>query len=101
MDRLTPKVAARFAALDVGYGPAGTSLTFGKDFAPTTECNECGKDARLALTVKEPPKETTYVRDLYPSEEGDDFWPSEAAAFAVYICPDPDCAEATTIWNEK
>lgn len=101
MDPLTLKVAARCAALEVGYGPAGTGLTYQKDFPPTTECHECGEDARLALVVREPTKEEMYVKSLYPNDpEGDGFWPHEDAAFAIYICPDTDCAEATTLWNQ-
>jgi hypothetical protein len=103
MSKLTLKVAARYAAehggLDVGYGPAGTGLTYQAEFDPTTKCFKCGKDARLAITIKEKPGGDA-VCHLYDNHDEGKFWLHDLAAYAIYLCPDVDCAEATTLWNQ-
>jgi hypothetical protein len=109
VDRLTHAVAARYlshrADVEVGYGPGGKNLSYQGDFPEVTPCKTCGKEARLALVVREKGGPSNvqpeYVTDLHLNDpKGDGFWLHDAGAFATYICTNIDCAAATTLWNQ-
>lgn len=89
--------------MTVAIGTEGLDLTFQRPFEPTTTCVKCGKKARIAFTIAEPMTdgEKRYITDLHSNDPGGEgFWLHDAAAFAVYLCTDIDCATATTLWNQ-
>jgi hypothetical protein len=92
--------------MQIGYGENGRTLTWQAHFEPETKCVKCGEKARIALIVREPGGMHEYVCDRHPNdpkgERSNDpgFWLHDAAAFAIYLCTDIDCATATTLWNQ-
>jgi len=91
----------RLAEYLVKPGLEGKDLTWQADFPDETPCVKCSKSARLAIVLKEPSEIEKYVTDLYKNDpQGEGFWLHDAAAFATYLCPDIDCATATTLWNQ-
>ena len=81
----------------IGYGDEGRCLTYQDSFPPTTRCVKCGKVSRFALSVIE--NGTEFACRAHKDEKSV-FWLHDAAAFAIYLCTDYDCAEATTLWNQ-
>lgn len=101
-DPIASRVARRFLAVNLGYGPAGAQLTQQAPFELTTPCVRCGQEARLALTIQENAGESEYVTWVHPNDpRGEGFWLHDAASFAIYLCRDIDCTTATTLWNQS
>jgi hypothetical protein len=101
-DSVASRVAERYkaAALEVGYGTERRDLTTQEDFPVTTACVKCGTSSRLAMTIREPSGEDRYVCHVFENGQNSAFWLHDAAAFAIYLCPDIDCATATCLWNQ-
>ncbi len=88
---------------DLAYGTEGCcTLTFQDEFPEEAVCAHCGKEgARLAFVFAEAGGAGEYICELHENDpEGEGFWLHDAAAFAVYLCRDIKCAEATTKWNQ-
>jgi hypothetical protein len=84
----------------IELGEAGTDLTWQTEFPKITKCCKCGKSSRLAFVAKED-REDDYVCHLHKNDpKGEGFWLHDAAAFAVYLCTDIECAEGTVLWNQ-
>lgn len=90
----------------LGYGEEGRGLSWQLPFPKEVKCCHCGKEgARLAFVFQEKGgenwKEKEFACRLHANEGGHEgFWLHDAAAFAVYICRDIECAQATTKWNQ-
>lgn len=87
--------------MEVGYGTERRDLTTQADFPVTTECVKCGTSSRLALTIREPSGQDRYISGVFENGGQDGaFWLHDAAAFAIYLCPNIECATATCLWNQ-
>jgi hypothetical protein len=88
--------------VSVVYGSKGCKNSYQGPFPETTKCVKCGKDARIAMVVREEGSgqdEGPYVTDLHPNEPVK-FWVHDVMATATYLCTDVNCATATTLWNQ-
>ena len=106
MDRLAHRALKR-AALEYGYGVEGLDYSYQGGFHSTTPCVKCGKEARVALVLREffdrskPSKDQYFVERIYPNDpKGAGFWVHDCVAFAIYFCTDIKCTTATTLWDQ-
>ena len=84
--------------MQIAKGTKGLDLTFQDDFPEVTQC-PCGGTARVAFVAAEEKEEGQFICDLHDNNIGKGgFWPHDAAAFAVYLCP--QCFDAVTLWNQ-
>ena len=84
----------------IWYGDVALDKSWQADFPKTTPCVKCGETARHALTVMEEDGPQYASRAHRNDPDGEGFWLHDAAAFAIYLCKDIDCATATTLWNQ-
>lgn len=100
--KLANNFLKKYAKLEHGLGVDSGELSYQKAFKATTPCIKCDKEARLAITILEKfDDESKFITDIHKNDpDGDGFWPHDATAFAIYICPDIKCATATTLWNQ-
>jgi hypothetical protein len=86
--------------LKLANDPNANKQSWQAEFPKVTECCKCKSPARLALTIKENPKEKEYISNLYPNliSKGGDAWLHDACAIAIYFCT--KCLEPTALYNQ-
>lgn len=90
--------------MQVTLGQEGLSKTWQRVFEPTTECEKCGCEARIAFVahegIDEDPTAARNVCSLHENKKarGGAFWPHDCVAVAVYLCT--RCCEAVARWNQ-
>lgn len=92
------------AKLESANGQAGSVLTWQGPFPLTTPCVKCRAPARIAMGIRELGENTIshiHENTHHPDEKGEGgFWPHDAIAACLYICPEIECTTATCLWNQ-
>jgi hypothetical protein len=88
----------------VTIGEEGLENSWQEVFPATTECCQCGGEARVGFVAneyrdREPGWEKDLVADLHLNEvEGEGAWLHDCCAVAVYFCK--ECLASTSLWNQ-
>ncbi len=87
--------------VDIGVGEEGIDFTTQAPWKKTTECTNCGGEARLAVAFAEKiADKRDYIVESNPDDGG--WWPHDLTAYAIYICKELDCARSpTTLFNQS
>ncbi len=98
--KVAQKISKKYALdIDIGVAEKGKDFTQQGPWKKTTKCNNCGKEARLALALSENiSDDRDYIVEANPDDGG--WWPGDLTSYAIYICKDIGCARApTTLFN--